>query len=157
MRDPLDRRSAEKIMRQTIAPDRSFLCPRRDEFAPDGIPSGMPKTDTWLREYGYRTCSWCGSMHPEDFMRICRSGSGEVGPTDKRYKAYVEGGIIRAKFYFRHLTEDQRREFVDLYNDRAVRRYDSEGDYEVIRDRGSKLKIGYPGRFYVLPYFMAHR
>lgn len=38
------------------------------------------------------------------------------------------------KFYFPHLSVDQRREFVDLYNDQA-------------------LVIGYPGYFYTLPYF----
>jgi hypothetical protein len=40
-----------------------------------------------------------------------------------------------AKFYYQHLSADQRREFVDLYNARTMR-------------------LSYPGFFYSLPYFM---
>jgi len=95
-------------------------------------------------------------------MQWIRDG-GEVEPTDKNYKAYIkcpypdpregetktyavstgEDGTevhgtsvygVTAKFYFRHLSEAQRGEFMQLYND-------------------NRMNVGYPGDFYVLPYF----
>jgi hypothetical protein len=113
-------------------------------------------------------------MHPDDFMQAVRDGK-EIGPTDKSYKAYVYepltdeqkaqarrrsigsyvgtgmseadatklvdsepfigSGAQIGKFYYQHLTDEQRHEFIRLLNERAV-------------------KIGYPGYFYVLPYFI---
>lgn len=58
----------------------------------------------------------------------------EIGPTDKNYKAYVAGPGFR-KFYFQHLSRENCIRFVDLVN-------------------GKKINIGYPGRFYVSPFFM---
>lgn len=43
--------------------------------------------------------------------------------------------VDHGKFYFMHLSEEQMRRFVDLYNAKT-------------------MKIGYPGHFYALPYFM---
>lgn len=40
-----------------------------------------------------------------------------------------------SKFYFQHLSVDQRKRFVDLYNDKT-------------------LKLAFPGHFYVRPFFM---
>ena len=42
-----------------------------------------------------------------------------------------------AKFYYQHLSDDQKREFVDLHNART-------------------MHIGYPGHFYSLPFFMSY-
>lgn len=39
-----------------------------------------------------------------------------------------------AKFYFQHLSPEQRTRFVELINER-------------------KMKVGMPGHFYVLPFF----
>ena len=39
-----------------------------------------------------------------------------------------------AKFYFQHLSPEQQDEFIELHNSR-------------------RMKIGYPGRFYALPFF----
>jgi hypothetical protein len=60
----------------------------------------------------------------------------EIGPTDKNYKAYVKGadGQHEGKFYFQHLTDAQKDEFIGLLNARLV-------------------NVGYPGHFYVLPFF----
>lgn len=85
-------------------------------------------------------------------MQWLRDG-GEVGPTDKSYKAYIkcpysdpragetaeiDRGIsvygITAKFYFQHLSEVQQHEFIRLYN-------------------AKQMNVGCPGHFYVLPYF----
>jgi hypothetical protein len=36
-----------------------------------------------------RSCSYCGSMHPDDFFDAIERGC-EIGPTDKNYKVYVD-------------------------------------------------------------------
>lgn len=102
-----------------------MICPRRSEI---GGPFKFPESDEWVDG----RCSFCGSMSPEDFMVAAESGE-KLGPTDKDYKVYVGE---RQKFYFQHLTETQRRTFVDLLN-------------------AGRLSIGFPGRFYVLPFFVS--
>jgi hypothetical protein len=88
-------------------------------------------------------CSYCGSVSQEVFLKFVRDG-GEVGPTDKSYKVYLhdvkdESGNVTVqapglKFYFQHLDDMGRAEFIALYNDK-------------------KMRIGYPGHFYTRPYF----
>lgn len=107
-------------------------CPRRDELGAGAASVfKLPDEDDW-RPNG--TCSYCGSMAPEAFLAKAKAGD-ELGPTDKNYKVYVGG---RGKFYFQHLSAEQRQEFVDLLNART-------------------MNIGYPGRFYVLPFFAVPR
>jgi hypothetical protein len=72
-------------------------------------------------------------MHPDDFMKAAKGGA-LLGPTDKDYKVYV-GPQIHEKFYFQHLSVDQRKEFVSMLNHKS-------------------LNIDFPGRFYVLPFFI---
>lgn len=136
------------------------ICPRRGEGP---VIPGYPSEDHF-REDG--TCSFCGSLAPDEFMRRVEVGDVELGPTDKSYKVYVEnkGGAPfkmtyrqcppgatctgpsdcthwvtvergEQKFYFQHLSVEQRIRFVELL------------------DTGA-LKLGYPGRFYALPFFM---
>lgn len=78
---------------------------------------------TWRDEKdGTRTCSYCGSLHPQDFLDIVwRYTHGEEGyefsTTDKGwYKFYAnrpgvrnagDGGI---KFYWRHTPKDMEEE-----------------------------------------------
>lgn len=121
-------------------------CPRRvedgagDAYNRTGDPA-MP--DTWSHRSqmagGIRAlhCDYCGSLHPDRFMDLVREGC-EVGPTDKSYKVYIHGpkGGMETKFYFQHLSDEQRREFVDLLNEKRV-------------------QIGYPGHFYVRPFFVS--
>jgi hypothetical protein len=82
-------------------------------------------------------CSYCGSASGDSFMAFVEAG-GEVRPTDKNYKVYLQGNAnLRApgiKFYFQHLSAAQRTRFIELLNQRTV-------------------KIGFPGHFYVLPFF----
>lgn len=123
-------------------------CPRRmNEIGPW---QRQPDLDTWTTGHGVvgiqgdqLSCSFCGSLHPDAFMRWLRDG-GTIDSTGKNYKAYIDcpypnehygettdeiitvdgGGSYRsisvygrtAKFYFQHLDDAQRREFVDLYN-----------------------------------------
>ncbi|MGW2692350.1 hypothetical protein ACWC3Y_10870 [Streptomyces sp. NPDC001296] len=68
-------------------------CPRRmGEYGPWKREAGQ---DTWTTGHGLvgqdlvgRSCSSCGSLHPDRFMELVREG-WEVGPTDKGYKAYL--------------------------------------------------------------------
>ena len=65
------------------------------------------------RPNGDRTCSYCGSLHPDDVIRIVKNlGIGCIGSTTKSYKWYIrqpsvknacEGGI---KYYRHHDTPD---------------------------------------------------
>jgi hypothetical protein len=111
------------------------------------------------------TCSYCGSFNAEAFMLRIEAGDVKLTPTDKNYKVYVanDGGegfkqtfrdcpqgatctgpkdcthwVTRdrneTKFYFQHLSEDQKRRFIELLNE-------------------NKIKLEYPGHFYVLPFF----
>lgn len=45
-----------------------------------------------------------------------------------------EASGIEAKFYFQHLSDEQRTEFIELHN-------------------AQRMRIGVPGRFYVAPFF----
>jgi hypothetical protein len=102
----------------------NFTCPRRYEQF-HSVP--QEDADHW-RDAG--TCSYCGSLSPSKFFEALYAGT-ELGPTNKNYKVYVGG---TSKFYFQHLSEDQRNEFITAYNDHII-------------------TIGYPGYFYVLPFF----
>lgn len=110
--------------------DPSFTSPLRPPFG-DG---GVENPDSWRTD---GTCDYCGSASGDAFIAFVEAG-GEVGPTDKSYKAYLKGNDkVRApsiKFYFQHLSADQRTRFITLLNER-------------------KVNVGYPGHFYVLPYF----
>lgn len=102
-------------------------CPRRaDHFSPDRNETGV---DSW-RDDG--TCSYCGSLSGDAFMCLAEA-KAELGPTDKNYKVYVGS---RSKFYFQHLSDEQRQRFVELLN------------------QSGALNIGQPGRFYRLPFFV---
>lgn len=167
-------------------------CPRR--MTDWGPWEREEELDNWKGKGGLvgqkgRRCSFCGSMHPDQFMQHLRDGA-VLGPTDKNYKAYLHapitdemvaqakkrwlGGtqadIIRTalrnegsdgaaigqalekhwvdyerkniytedigKFYYQHLSQEQRQEFIDMLNDKT-------------------MYIGYPGYIYVRPFFIA--
>lgn len=66
---------------------------------------------------GDRTCSFCGSLHPDDFLDIMqRYAAGEAGYrfslTDKSYKVYANRAGVRnasdggIKFYGAHAVEE---------------------------------------------------
>lgn len=82
--------------------------------------------DFWqkFKSNGDRVCSFCGSLHPDDFLTLMADAAKvesdvQLTVTDKRYKYYInrpgvknayDGGI---KFYTWHLTgpltEEQQR------------------------------------------------
>jgi hypothetical protein len=166
--------------------DIEYRCPRRSE----SVLGSRSGNDEWneRRPGAGRQCSYCGSLHPDDFFAAVEAGA-ELGPTDKSYKVYIDlpepnpdelrvisaasydmdedrrlkegwvpadqdamkkdgwgdgykwvrlaprGPIIHGKFYFQHLSEEQMQRFIDFYNKKT-------------------MKIGYPGYFYSLPFFM---
>lgn len=117
---------------------RATTCPRRMlEF---GGWERKENLDEWESRGDFACCSFCGSLHPDVFMEsIQRPGTVKLGPTDKNYKVYVsvEGGTREYKFYFLHLSEEQKHKFIELMN---------------MRPR--PFEIDYPGHFYVLPFFI---
>lgn len=112
-------------------------CGRRaaDGMADNNSPLKLSGTN--LDEYRDGRCTYCGSVSQEAFLAFVEAG-GEVGPTDKSYKAYLhDTDAAKApgiKFYFQHLDEAGRDKFIELYN-------------------AKRMRIGYPHRFYVTPYF----
>lgn len=113
-----------------------LLCPRRVENS--GVFK-YPVEDSWQQFDGqFSHCSYCGSMNPEELLKMLRIGECSLGPTDKNYKVYIEYNKTReTKFYFQHFSEVQKQEFVELFNQKT-------------------FKICYPGYFYVLPFFMEY-
>ena len=110
-----------------------MLCPRRNEM-PDPTRWLREEGDTWQDRSGKQHCSFCGSLHPDEFMRLAEAGH-TLTPTDKNYKTYIKHENEKTKFYFAHLSEDQMRKFVEIHNEK-------------------KLKFHYPGYFYRFPFFM---
>jgi len=106
----------------------TFNCPRRVQDHRCDKPGLL--NDYWSSRYdkdGYLCCSYDGSLHPDKFMELIEAGTS-IGVTDKNYKAYIGNH----KFYYQHLSEEQKKKFVELYN-------------------AGKLVV--PGGFYVLPFF----
>lgn len=91
-------------------------------------------------------------------MDRLEQGTISIEPTDNNYKIYIMANpgtdlfnFIHSynfqsktwqrekrrysKFYFQHLSEEQKKRFVELVNEK-------------------KIKIDSPGYFYVLPFFM---
>lgn len=69
-----------------------------------------------------------------DLTGVDTSGWGEF-KDDEWIRISKRGSKIMDKFYFEHLSQTQRKHFVELLNE-------------------NKMAIGYPGRFYVLPFFI---
>lgn len=62
-------------------------CPRRIEI-PQYDADKNPDADSWRKQDGYDTCSFCGSLEPEAFLKAIQDGC-QIDPTDKSYKLYV--------------------------------------------------------------------
>ena len=128
-----------------MEPKPNHRCGRREPFDPNHASPFKPPygdggeefPDAYQQIGGEERCSYCGAVSGDSFMAFAEAG-GQLGPTDKGYKVYLEPteGVQRPgmKFYFQHLSDEQRTRFIELINART-------------------LKIGYPGYFYVLPYF----
>jgi hypothetical protein len=104
-------------------------CAERGLAMPDDT---NPFPDTWdIGPDDNRTCSYCGSIHPDDLMEICRKALTDeayaVEPSTKRYKVYLrQPGVSNAgegaiKFYMHHAPANPSNEDQDLFA-RAVRK-----------------------------------
>lgn len=102
---------------------------RNDVFAWNRGDGDTP--DTWdIGPDGNRTCSYCGSIHPEDLMAICRKALTDdryaIEGTTKSYKVYVrQPGVRNAgdgaiKFYLHHAPKAPTAADQQLFHD-AVR------------------------------------
>lgn len=114
-----------------------FYCPRALESGGGPDSPFKPPMNGEAHWRDDRTCSYCGSISPELLFDQIEKGA-RLTPTDKSYKLYVDLIDARvdgtAKFYFQHLDDAGRDRFIALFNARA-------------------MTLGYPGFFYVAPYF----
>lgn len=77
----------------------TFTCGRRVENGMDRDDSPLRHSgtnlDTYSERHGLvgqpRGCTYCGSMPPEEFLEVLRTGVGRPEGTDKSYKFYVHG------------------------------------------------------------------
>jgi hypothetical protein len=87
----------------------------------------QPLPDTWNKgPDGNRTCSCCGSIHPDDLMAICRKTLTDprygVEGTTKGYKVYVRqpdvcnAGQGAIKFYMWHAPQPPSPEAAELFS-----------------------------------------
>ena len=103
-------------------------CGRRGEnpIASKYFNGDKPLPDTWdIGPDGNRTCSFCGSIHPDDLMTICRKTLTDekygVEGTTKSYKVYVrQPGVMNAsqgaiKFYMHHAPETPTKADQELF------------------------------------------
>lgn len=73
--------------------DERFTCPRRAEtpLCHEHDQDGWSNGGRWIDfpwSWTPRTCSFCGSVHPEDALRLLAEG-WEDEMTTKRYKGYL--------------------------------------------------------------------
>lgn len=101
-------------------------CGRRDDSWMGTTDEALP--DTWdIGPDGNRTCSYCGSIHFDDLMKIVeRSLTDErysIDTTDKSYKVYVRQPNVRnagegaIKYYKHHTPIDVTPEQKQLFNE----------------------------------------
>lgn len=120
-----------------------MTCPRRQENGMDvasPLRHSGPNLDRWekFKSNGDRVCSYCGSLHWEDFKLMVKASAEapedasseectQIEQSDKGYKIYVrrrgvsnahDGGI---KFYTPHIDPPPTVEDNNLYSE-AVRR-----------------------------------
>lgn len=85
-----------------------------------------PLPDSWdIGPDGNRTCSYCGSIHADDLMVICRKTLEDerygIEGTDKSYKVYVrQPGVRNAsegaiKFYMAHAPAEPSKSDQELF------------------------------------------
>ena len=110
-------------------PCLTLICPCR------GTPNEKFKDYYRSDKQGYMVCSYCGSVHPDQFM-VWLEDHMPPAPTKKDYKVYVDHpkfGYV--KFYFAHLSHAQREDFLTLW-------------------RSQHFKLTGSGKFHVMPFFI---
>lgn len=110
-----------------IKTEEKVRCGRRGDMFSRGALEKDPLPDHWDVIGDDRVCSYCGSLHPDDFLNLIKTyGFKIVGGTDKGYKFYIENhvvperaGIINAgmgaiKFYAQHFGPEHIEQYNDL-------------------------------------------
>jgi len=121
-----------------------MTCPSRmSEAGPwekeEGLDGWREGTDAWDNfpwHWIPRRCSFCGSLNPDDALRLLSEGWTEEKATGKRYKAYfnppadhtaMRRGLgsdnpdqpkeksVMPKLYMWHLSEAQLKEMNDIH------------------------------------------
>ena len=127
----LQRELREAEQHERVAITQPFTCGRRAEQGmtdADGPFVGAGVNLDYWREN--RTCSYCGSAHPDDVFAEIDAGV-QFTPTDKSYKLYIGN---HRKFYFQHFDSEQQQRFIDAIN-------------------AGRVRLAAPGYFYTLPFF----
>lgn len=103
-----------------------------------------PGQDTWDRIGPDRVCSFCGSMHPDDVLRIAREDPGAIEKSTKSYKWYIHranvpnAGFGSIKYYRHHDTP----EFVAAWNQMIEeRKAKEESDVKTIQVSVSDVSV----------------
>lgn len=79
-------------------------CPRRMGFPFKGEEG--ENLDYWEKQGGVRKCSYCGSIHPDDFISLLKEhGPKAFENSTKNYKIYLNVGTTY-KYYRMHDTEN---------------------------------------------------
>jgi hypothetical protein len=132
---------------QAEHPGVGHMCPRRSES-----PMRRDGPDWWGTSDGYRACSYCGSMHPDDLFAAIDAGA-HIGGTHKSYKIYVDvphpdAGkpcvVSSANFKFSPKAVQLTKELCDEHGLGSYERQHYIGKWVEITPRGSKAH----GKFY---------
>lgn len=107
-----------------------LYCPRAIENGGGPNSPFKPPMNGEMEWRDDNTCSYCGSLSGDALMARLEAGNVKLRPTDKDYKVYIDSG----KFYFQHLSPEQRKRFIELYN-------------------AGQILLDVPGHFYVTPFF----
>lgn len=84
-----------------------------------------------------RACSYCGSMHPDDFLEAMRQTLDPTSPvyidqTTKSYKRYVMlGNGERRKFYLWHIPNDDWAAEANKMNEHVIKFSNTKMEREV--------------------------
>ena len=80
----------------TAAGDNTFVCPLRQ--------SALGQ-DVWQKYDDIRYCSWCGSVHPKDFVDLMKDGATIEAQSETRQKYILRHPKLinsTGRFYRQH-------------------------------------------------------
>jgi hypothetical protein len=114
---------------------KAILCPRAAENGAI-LSSLKPPFNGEMVWRDDDTCSYCGSLNGDILMARIEAGTIFLEGSDKNYKVYIKATdgsepLKAIKFYFQHLSEEQMKRFVELWNEKCIKH-----------------------SLYVMPYFM---
>lgn len=108
----------ELIDKSVIAALERQTCPQRNS----GIQTMFEKgenLDWWkVMPNGERVCSYCGSIHPMDLLKLLKEGKATITRSDKQYKWYINRPEIdnALKGAIKYYRDHDTKEFIEGYN-----------------------------------------